>query len=55
MEKRRGRSFRSKPNKTNIILLALIFGAAIGVAGIVVSEYADASFRSVEDIEKASS
>lgn len=41
-----------KPNKTNIILLALIFGAAIGVAGIVVSEYADASFRSVEDIEK---
>lgn len=42
-----------KPNKTNIILLALIFGAAIGVGGIVVSEYADASFRTVEDIEKA--
>lgn len=41
-----------KPNKTNIILLALIFGAAIGVGGIVVSEYADASFRTVEDIEK---
>jgi uncharacterized protein involved in exopolysaccharide biosynthesis len=41
-----------KPDKTNIILLALIFGGAIGVAGIVVSEYADASFRTVEDIER---
>jgi uncharacterized protein involved in exopolysaccharide biosynthesis len=40
-----------KPDKTNIILLALIFGGAIGAAGIVVSEYADASFRTVEDIE----
>ena len=42
-----------KPDKNNIILLALVFGAAIGVAGIVVSEYADASFRTVEDIERA--
>ena len=42
----------AKPNKNNIILLALIFGATIGVAGIVVSEYADASFRTVEDIER---
>ncbi len=42
-----------KPDKTNIILLALVFGATLGVVGIVVSEYSDTSFRTVEEIEKA--
>ncbi len=41
-----------KPNKRNIILMSLIFGMMLGVGGIIVSEYADASFRTVEEIEE---
>jgi len=40
-----------KPNKRNIVLLAVIFGAALGVGGMVLSEYADQSFRTVDEIE----
>lgn len=41
-----------KPKKTAVVLLALIFGAGLGVAGLVVSEYTDTSFRTVDEIEK---
>lgn len=41
-----------KPNKRNIVLMSLIFGMMLGVGGIIVSEYADASFRTVEEIEE---
>ena len=40
-----------KPKKTAVVLLALIFGVGLGVAGVVVSEYTDTSFRTVEEIE----
>lgn len=40
-----------KPRKAAVVLLALIFGAGLGVAGLVVSEYTDTSFRTVEQIE----
>jgi uncharacterized protein involved in exopolysaccharide biosynthesis len=40
-----------KPNRRNIILVSLLFGLMLGVGGIIVSEYADASFRTVEEIE----
>jgi hypothetical protein len=40
-----------KPKKTAVVLLALIFGVGLGVAGLVVSEYTDTSFRTVEEIE----
>jgi succinoglycan biosynthesis transport protein ExoP len=40
-----------KPKKSAVVLLALIFGAGLGVAGLVVSEYTDTSFRTVEEIE----
>jgi succinoglycan biosynthesis transport protein ExoP len=41
-----------KPKKSAVVLLALIFGAGLGVAGLVVAEYTDTSFRTVEEIEK---
>jgi uncharacterized protein involved in exopolysaccharide biosynthesis len=44
--------YPAKPNRMNIIILALVFGLALGVGGLVVSEYMDTSFRGVEDIEK---
>jgi hypothetical protein len=40
-----------RPNKVNIVLLAVIFGASLGLGAILVSEYTDTSFRTVEDIE----
>jgi succinoglycan biosynthesis transport protein ExoP len=41
-----------RPNKPKIIVLALLFGGFLGVASLVVSEYSDTSFRSVEDVEE---
>jgi uncharacterized protein involved in exopolysaccharide biosynthesis len=41
-----------KPNKIAIVFLAVVFGATLGVGGIVISEYTDTSFRTVEEIEK---
>lgn len=40
-----------KPKKMAVVLLALIFGGGLGLAGLVVSEYTDTSFRTVEEIE----
>jgi polysaccharide biosynthesis transport protein len=41
-----------RPKKMMIVLLAAVFGAGLGVAGLAVSEYTDTSFRNVEDVEK---
>lgn len=41
-----------KPDKIKIILLALIFGIASGLGSILITEYIDDSFRSVEEVER---
>ncbi|UCF05321.1 MAG: hypothetical protein JSV33_15620 [bacterium] len=41
-----------KPNKLKIILLALIFGGACGIGAILVTEYMDDSFRTVEEVQR---
>ncbi len=41
-----------RPKKMTVVLLALIFGAGLGLVGLTVSEYTDTSFRTVEEIEK---
>ena len=41
-----------KPNKIKIIVIALMFGFSAGAGAILVSEYVDDSFRSVEEVEK---
>ena len=41
-----------KPNKLKIILLALVFGGACGLSAILITEYADDSFRSVEEVQR---
>ncbi|MBN1164966.1 MAG: hypothetical protein JXB45_10335 [Candidatus Krumholzibacteriota bacterium] len=41
-----------KPNKIKIILLALIFGFACGGGAILITEYMDDSFRSVEEVQR---
>ncbi|MBD3178204.1 MAG: hypothetical protein GF417_00645 [Candidatus Latescibacteria bacterium] len=40
-----------KPNKMKVIVIALMFGCAAGVGAILVSEYIDDSFRTVEQVE----
>jgi len=41
-----------KPNKIKLILLALMFAGACGLGAIVVTEYLDDSFRSIEEAER---
>jgi uncharacterized protein involved in exopolysaccharide biosynthesis len=41
-----------RPNKVRILLLAFFLGVAIGAAGLLLTEFTDSSFRSVEDVEK---
>lgn len=41
-----------RPNKVKILILAFIFGMAVGGAGLLVTEFVDSSFRSVEEVEK---
>lgn len=41
-----------KPNKIKVILIALMFGMACGLSAILVTEYADDSFRSVEEVQR---
>jgi uncharacterized protein involved in exopolysaccharide biosynthesis len=43
--------FPVRPNRRDIVLLALIFGASFGLAGLLISEYTDTSFRTVQEIE----
>lgn len=40
------------PNKPKILMLALLLGGFLGIAGLIVSEYSDTSFRTVEDVEQ---
>lgn len=41
-----------RPNKVKILALAFLLGSSIGGAGLLLTEFSDASFRSVEDVEK---
>jgi uncharacterized protein involved in exopolysaccharide biosynthesis len=41
-----------KPNKIKILMLAVMFGLTMGLGGLLVSEFTDTSFKSVEDVEK---
>lgn len=41
-----------KPKKVQILILALVIGASIGVGGLWISEYTDTSFRNIDQIEK---
>ncbi|MCI0453070.1 MAG: hypothetical protein L0Z51_11925 [Candidatus Latescibacteria bacterium] len=41
-----------RPNKVKILALSFILGAGIGAAGLLLTEFSDTSFRSVEDVEK---
>ncbi|MFO7915862.1 MAG: GNVR domain-containing protein [Candidatus Krumholzibacteriales bacterium] len=41
-----------KPNKIKIIIVALMFGCATGAGAILLSEYVDDSFKSVEEVER---
>ncbi len=41
-----------KPNKMKIIILALIFGMACGIGAILITEYMDDSFRTIEEVQR---
>ena len=41
-----------KPNPLKIMLLAVMFGGACGLAAIIVTEYMDDSFRSIDEVER---
>ncbi len=41
-----------RPNKIKILALAFFLGSAIGGAGLLLTEFSDSSFRSVDDVEK---
>jgi capsular polysaccharide biosynthesis protein len=41
-----------RPNKIKILVLAFLLGCAIGGSGLLLTEFSDTSFRSVEDVEK---
>ena len=41
-----------RPNKVKILALAFILGCGVGGAGLLLTEFSDTSFRSVEDVEK---
>ncbi len=40
-----------RPNKTKILVLAVVFGLTLGGGGILLTEFSDSSFRSVEEVE----
>lgn len=41
-----------EPNKIKIIVVALIFGIACGFGSVLVTEYMDDSFRTIEEVQK---
>ena len=41
-----------KPDKLQIILISLIFGGACGLGAILITEYMNDSFRSVEEVQR---
>ncbi len=41
-----------KPNPQKVILIAIMFGGICGLGAIIVTEYIDDSFRSIEEVER---
>lgn len=41
-----------RPDKLKILALCFLFGATVGAAGLLLTEFTDSSYRSVEDVEK---
>jgi succinoglycan biosynthesis transport protein ExoP len=41
-----------KPNPLKIVLLAVVFGCACGLGAVIVTEYVDDSFRSIDEVER---
>jgi uncharacterized protein involved in exopolysaccharide biosynthesis len=41
-----------RPDKVKILVLAFMFGVALGSAGLLVTEFTDSSFRNVDEVEK---
>lgn len=41
-----------KPNKLKILALAFMFGLMLGGGGLLLSEFTDSSFKTVEDVER---
>ncbi|HKW13112.1 MAG TPA: GNVR domain-containing protein [Candidatus Krumholzibacteria bacterium] len=41
-----------RPDKVKILILCFLFGATVGAAGLLLTEFTDSSYRSVEDVEK---
>jgi succinoglycan biosynthesis transport protein ExoP len=41
-----------RPDKFKILALAFLLGVTVGAAGLLLTEFTDSSFRSVEDVEK---
>lgn len=41
-----------RPDKVKILVLCFLFGATVGAAGLLLTEFADTSYRSVEDVER---
>jgi hypothetical protein len=41
-----------RPDKIRILILAFVLGSAIGAGGLLLTEFTDSSFRSVEEVEK---
>ena len=41
-----------RPQKRRILMLALILGVALGVGGVILTEFTDSSYRTVEQIEQ---
>ncbi len=41
-----------RPDKFKILVLAFMLGLSIGAAGLLLTEFTDSSFRTVEDVEK---
>ena len=41
-----------KPDKIKVIIISLMFGLGIGTGAILISEYVDDSFRTVEEVER---
>lgn len=40
-----------RPHRTKIILLALVLGMSVGAGALILTEYSDSSFRTVDDLE----
>jgi uncharacterized protein involved in exopolysaccharide biosynthesis len=41
-----------RPDKVKILVLCFLFGATVGASGLLLTEFTDSSYRSVEDVER---